>query len=62
MQIFTSKKRVFSFENRLFSLILPYFSNAYYMELNLTRPICFFDLETTGIDVSKGDIYLKSFP
>ena len=66
MQIFTSKKRVFSFENRLFSLILPYFSNAYYMELNLTRPICFFDLETTGIDVSKDRIVeisiLKVFP
>ena len=66
MQIFTSKKRVFSFENRLFSLILLYFSNAYYMELNLTRPICFFDLETTGIDVSKDRIVeisiLKVFP
>jgi len=66
MQIFTSKKRLFSFENRLFSLILPYFSNAYYMELNLTRPICFFDLETTGIDVSKDRIVeisiLKVFP
>ena len=66
MQIFTSKKRVFSFQNLLFSLILPYFSNAYYMELNLTRPICFFDLETTGIDVSKDRIVeisiLKVFP
>ncbi|TRZ41803.1 3'-5' exonuclease [Robertkochia solimangrovi] len=26
------------------------------MELNLTRPICFFDLETTGIDVAKDRI------
>ena len=36
------------------------------MELNLTRPICFFDLETTGIDVSKDRIVeisiLKVFP
>ena len=23
------------------------------MELKLTRPICFFDLETTGIDIGK---------
>ena len=23
------------------------------MELNLTRPLCFFDLETTGTDVSR---------
>lgn len=23
------------------------------MELKLTRPICFFDLETTGIEVAK---------
>ena len=26
------------------------------MELNLTRPICFFDLETTGIDIGKDRI------
>ena len=26
------------------------------MELKLTRPICFFDLETTGIDVAKDRI------
>ena len=26
------------------------------MELNLTRPICFFDLETTGIDVARDRI------
>jgi len=36
------------------------------MELNLIRPICFFDLETTGIDVSKDRIVeisiLKVFP
>ncbi|MEZ4854675.1 exonuclease domain-containing protein [Flavobacterium sp.] len=36
------------------------------MELNLTRPICFFDLETTGIDVAKDRIVeisiLKIFP
>ena len=36
------------------------------MELNLTRPICFFDLETTGIDIGKDRIVeisiLKIFP
>lgn len=36
------------------------------MELKLTRPICFFDLETTGIDVAKDRIVeisiLKIFP
>ncbi|MFC2273561.1 MAG: 3'-5' exonuclease, partial [Capnocytophaga granulosa] len=36
------------------------------MELNLTRPICFFDLETTGTDVSRDRIVeisvLKVFP
>ena len=36
------------------------------MELNLTRPICFFDLETTGIDVAKDRIVeiavFKVFP
>ena len=36
------------------------------MELNLTRPICFFDLETTGVDVAKDRIVeiavLKVFP
>ena len=36
------------------------------MELNLTKPICFFDLETTGIDVAKDRIVeisvLKVFP
>ena len=36
------------------------------MELKLTRPICFFDLETTGIDVAKDRIVeisiLKVFP
>ncbi len=36
------------------------------MELNLNRPICFFDLETTGIDVAKDRIVeisiLKIFP
>ena len=36
------------------------------MELNLTRPICFFDLETTGIDIGKDRIVeisiLKVFP
>lgn len=36
------------------------------MELNLTRPICFFDLETTGINVAKDRIVeiaiLKVFP
>ena len=26
------------------------------MELKLTKPICFFDLETTGIDISKDRI------
>ena len=26
------------------------------MELKLTRPICFFDLETTGIEVAKDRI------
>jgi len=26
------------------------------MELKLTRPICFFDLETTGINISKDRI------
>jgi len=35
------------------------------MELKLTRPICFFDLETTGINISKDRIVeisiLKSF-
>ena len=36
------------------------------MELKLTRPICFFDLETTGIDVAKDRIVeiavFKVFP
>lgn len=36
------------------------------MELNLTRPICFFDLETTGVNVAKDRIVeisiLKIFP
>lgn len=36
------------------------------MELKLTRPICFFDLETTGIDVAKDRVVeisiLKVFP
>ena len=36
------------------------------MELNLSRPICFFDLETTGIDIGKDRIVeisiLKIFP
>lgn len=36
------------------------------MELKLTRPICFFDLETTGIDVAKDKIVeisiLKIYP
>lgn len=36
------------------------------MELNLNRPICFFDLETTGINISKDRIVeisiLKVFP
>lgn len=36
------------------------------MELSLTRPICFFDLETTGVNVSKDKILeisiLKVFP
>ena len=36
------------------------------MELNLTRPICFFDLETTGTDVSRDRIVeisvLKVYP
>lgn len=38
----------------------------YNMELKLTRPICFFDLETTGIDICKDRIVeisiLKVFP
>lgn len=37
-----------------------------YMELKLNRPICFFDLETTGIDVARDRIVeisiLKVFP
>ncbi|AUP78212.1 3'-5' exonuclease [Flavivirga eckloniae] len=36
------------------------------MQLNLTRPICFFDLETTGVNISKDRIVeisiLKVFP
>ena len=36
------------------------------MELKLTRPICFFDLETTGIDVARDRIVeisiFKVFP
>jgi len=36
------------------------------MELNLTKPICFFDLETTGVNISKDRIVeisiLKVFP
>ena len=36
------------------------------MELNLTRPLCFFDLETTGTDVSRDRIVeisiLKVYP
>ena len=36
------------------------------MELSLTRPMCFFDLETTGVNVAKDRIVeisiLKVFP
>ncbi|MEJ6791507.1 MAG: 3'-5' exonuclease [Lacinutrix sp.] len=36
------------------------------MELNLTKPVCFFDLETTGINISKDRVVeisiLKVFP
>jgi DNA polymerase-3 subunit epsilon len=36
------------------------------MQLNITRPICFFDLETTGVNVAKDRIVeisiLKVFP
>lgn len=40
--------------------------NHTYMELKLSRPICFFDLETTGIDVARDRVVeisiLKIFP
>src|SRR5690606_4388758 len=40
--------------------------NYIYMELKLSRPICFFDLETTGIDVARDRVVeisiLKIFP
>ncbi|RZV54920.1 MAG: 3'-5' exonuclease, partial [Flavobacteriaceae bacterium] len=26
------------------------------MQLNLSKPICFFDLETTGVDIAKDRI------
>ncbi len=36
------------------------------MELSLTRPLCFFDLETTGVNMAKDRIVeisiLKVFP
>ena len=36
------------------------------MNLNLTKPICFFDLETTGINISKDRVVeisiLKVYP
>ena len=36
------------------------------MQLNLTKPICFFDLETTGINISKDRVVeitiLKVYP
>ena len=36
------------------------------MKLNLSKPICFFDLETTGVNISKDRIVeisiLKVFP
>ena len=36
------------------------------MNLNLTKPICFFDLETTGVNITKDRIVeisvLKVFP
>lgn len=48
------------------ALVIHRFLNHTYMELKLTRPICFFDLETTGIDVARDRIVeisiLKVFP
>ena len=48
----------FSPENLSAFPLKPYLCAHKYntMELNLTRPICFFDLETTGIDVAKDRI------
>jgi DNA polymerase-3 subunit epsilon len=51
----------------LYCIIKVYlFSKQQKMELKLTRPICFFDLETTGIDVAKDRIVeiaiFKVFP
>jgi DNA polymerase-3 subunit epsilon len=31
------------------------------MELKLNKPICFFDLETTGIDIGKDRIEISIF-
>ena len=40
--------------------------NNYNMQLQLKRPICFFDLETTGVNIAKDRIVeisiLKAFP
>jgi len=40
----------------LFEFYLPLIFKIKSMQLNLTKPICFFDLETTGINISKDRI------
>ncbi len=55
----------FKSENNIIEL---YLHNTYtnYMELNLRKPICFFDLETTGVNISKDRVVeisiLKVYP
>lgn len=48
------------------TFVLSYLIKTFQMELNLTRPLCFFDLETTGTDVSRDRIVeisiLKVYP
>ena len=40
----------------MFEFYLPLIFKIKSMQLNLTKPICFFDLETTGINISKDRI------
>jgi DNA polymerase-3 subunit epsilon len=50
----------------LFILFTFVFQNSSLMQLNLSKPICFFDLETTGVNISQDRVVeisiLKVFP
>lgn len=51
---------------RTTQIVQSIFKRQHLMNLNLTKPICFFDLETTGVNISKDRIVeisiLKVFP